>query len=206
MPREKTALTASCARHCGSNRDKLSAFLRLYFLMLILWYNSLLRKRCHGYKDKKRKSAQPARDRRHDTAKFAYSRNGALRLRKVVVGLRHALCGRPAPLCRIAFCICAAVPRQDGEAGRRENRGSVPGDFHRAAHHEREPPLHRRDCDGDTRLPANPLRRGRRAALPEMRQARNAAVRRADRRFHPRLRCDEGDCLRACREGQEGAA
>ena len=75
-----------------------------------------------------------------------------------------------------------AVSRADGEAGRRLDRGTLARDFHRAAHHVAQSALDRRHRHRDLRLPAPPLRLGRRAALHELRPGDPAADDSADGR------------------------
>ena len=50
-----------------------------------------------------------------------------VRLRQVEPGLRHDLRRGPASLRRVAVRLRPAVPRPDGQAGRRLHRGTVPG-------------------------------------------------------------------------------
>ena len=51
---------------------------------------------------------------------------------KSLARLRHALRRGPAPLRRVALGLRAAVPRPDGEARRRVDRGALAGDLDRA--------------------------------------------------------------------------
>ena len=101
---------------------------------------------------------------------------------QVVARLRHALRRGPAPLRRVAVGLRAAVPRADGEAGRRPDRGAVAGDLDRAEDHRLEPAIDRRHRHRDLRLPAPAVRQHRRAALPELRPRDRVAVARAHRR------------------------
>ena len=92
-----------------------------------------------------------------------------LRLGQVVAGLRHDLRRGAAALRRVALRLRPAVPRADGEAGRRLDRGALAGDLHRAADDLAQSALDRRHRHRDLRLPAAALRLDRRAALHELR-------------------------------------
>ena len=97
---------------------------------------------------------------------------GPLRVRQVVAGVRHHLRRGPAPLRRVALGLRPAVPRADGEAGRRPDRGPLAGDLHRAEDHRLQPALDRRHGHRDLRLPPPALRQHRRR-----RTARTATAR-----------------------------
>ena len=56
-------------------------------------------------------------------------------LGQVVARLRHHLCRGPAALRRIALGLCAPVPGDDAEAGRRPDRRPVAGHLDRAEDH-----------------------------------------------------------------------
>ena len=88
----------------------------------------------------------------------------------------------PAPLRRVALGLRAAVPPDDGEAGRRPHRRPQPGDLDRPEDDLAQPALDGRHRDRDLRLPAPALRAGRAAALPDLRQADRGAEPRRDRR------------------------
>ena len=103
-------------------------------------------------------------------------------LGEVVARLRHDLRRGPAPLRGVAVGLRAAVPRADGEAGRRPDRRPVAGDLDRAEDHRGQPAVDRRHRHRDLRLPAPALRQRRRAALPAVRPRDRRAVGRADRR------------------------
>ena len=89
-----------------------------------------------------------------------------LGLGQVVARLRHHLRRGPAPLRREPLRLRAPVPRPDGQAGRRQHRGSVAGHLHRPEDHLPQPALHRRHGHRDLRLPAPALRPRRAPALP----------------------------------------
>ena len=103
-------------------------------------------------------------------------------LGEVLARLRHDLRRGPATLRRVALLLCPAVPRADGQAGRRLHRGSLAGHLDRPEVGLPQPPLHGRDGDGDLRLPAAPVRSHRPAALPELRTDRHPPEPAADRR------------------------
>ena len=90
-------------------------------------------------------------------------------LGQVLARLRHAVCGRPAPLRREPVGLRAAVPAADGQAGRGRDRGPVARDLDRAEGHLPQPALHRRHGHRDPRLPAPAVRARRHALLPEPR-------------------------------------
>ena len=67
----------------------------------------------------RRTRTQPEKHRRRHAARAARRDYGPVRLRQVVAGLRHDLRRGPAALRRVAVGLRPAVPRADGEAGRR---------------------------------------------------------------------------------------
>ena len=89
--------------------------------------------------------------------------------------------------------VCAAVPRADGEARRRPDRGVVAGHFDRAEDHGGEPPIDRGHGHGDLRLPPPALREHRRPALPALRPRDHLAVARAHRRSGAHLPAGRAD-------------
>ena len=103
-------------------------------------------------------------------------------LGQVVARLRHDLRGRAAPVRRVAVGLRPAVPRADGEAGRRSDRRPVAGDLDRAEDDRLESALDGRHGHRNLRLPAAALRQHRRAALPQLRQGDHQPVARAHRR------------------------
>ena len=102
----------------------------------------------------RRAHAQPEERLHRHPAQPAGRDHRPVRLGQVVARVRHALCRRPAPLCRVAVGLCAPVPAADGEARRRPDRGPVAGDRHRAEVDQPQPALDGRHGDGDLRLPA----------------------------------------------------
>jgi hypothetical protein len=79
-------------------------------------------------------------------------------LRQVLARVRYDLCRGPAPLRREPVGLCAPVPRDDAEAGRRSHRRPVAGDLDRAEDHQPQPALDRRHGHRDLRLPAPAVR------------------------------------------------
>ena len=57
-------------------------------------------------------------------------------------GVRHHLCGGPAPLRGEPFRLRPPVSGPGGQTGRGCHRGAVTGDFHRPEVHQPQPPLH----------------------------------------------------------------
>ena len=92
-------------------------------------------------------------------------------LGQVVARLRHHLCRGPAPLCREPVGLCAPVPRDDAEAGRRPDRRPVAGHLDRAEDHLAQPALDRRHGHRDLRLHAPALGARRRALFAGHRPA-----------------------------------
>ena len=76
----------------------------------------------------------------------------------------------------------APVPRPDGQAGRRLDRGPVAGDLDRPEDHLAQPALDGRHGHRDLRLPAPAVGAHRQAALLQLRPADRGAVGRADHR------------------------
>ena len=71
------------------------------------------------------RGAQPQEHRRHDPAQQARRDHGRVGVGEVVAGLRHDLRRGAAALRRVALGVRAAVPRADGEARRRVDRGAL---------------------------------------------------------------------------------
>ena len=146
----------------------------------------------------RRPRPQPEEHRRRSAARSAGRGHRPVRLGQVVARLRHHLRRGPAPLRRVAVGLRPAVPRADGEAGRRPHRRAVAGHRHRAEDHRQQPALDGRHGHRDLRLPAPAVRHHRRAALPGLRRAHHLAVAGA----HPR----PGDALPGRRAHQRAGA
>ena len=120
--------------------------------------------------------------------------------RQVVAGVRHHLRRGPAAVRRVAVLLCPAVPRPDGQAGRRLHRGPVAGGVDRPEVDVAQPAVDGRHHHRDLRLPAAAVRADRPPALPDLRrtdlQADPAADRRpgaGDARGHPVPGAGAGD-------------
>ena len=111
--------------------------------------------------------------------------HGPVRLRQVLPRLRHDLRGGSAAVRRVAVLLRAAVPRPDGEAGRRLHRGALAGDLDRPEVHVAQPPVHGRDDHGGLRLPPGPVRADRAPALLQLRPADRPPDAGPDRRPGP---------------------
>ena len=146
----------------------------------------------------RRARPQPEEHRRRHPAAQARGHHRPVRLGQVVARLRHDLRRGAAALRRVAVGVRPAVPRADGEAGRRSDRRALAGDLDRAEDHRVEPALDGRHGHRDLRLPAAAVRQHRRAALPELRQGDRQPVARAHRRH--------GDALPAGRAHQRARA
>ena len=88
------------------------------------------------------------------------------RIGQVVARLRHHLRRRAAALRRVAVGLRAAVPRADGEAGRRPDRRHRAGHRHPAEEQHPQPALDGRHDDRDPRLHAAAVRARRPDVLP----------------------------------------
>ena len=163
----------------------------------------------------RRPRSQPQEHRRRHPAPQARGHHRSVGLGQVVARLRHDLRRRAAPLRRVAVGLRAAVPRADGEAGRRSDRRAVAGDLDRAEDHRLESALDGRHGHRNLRLPAAAVREHRRAALPELRQGDRQPVARAHRRHgdalsagraHQRARADRPRPQGRVQEGARGAA
>ena len=130
----------------------------------------------------RRARAQPQEHRRRDSPRQARGVHRPVRLRQILARLRHHLCRGPAPLCRVALGLCAPVPGDDAEAGRRPDRRPVAGDLDRAEDDVEEPALHRRHRHRDLRLHAPALGARRRALFAGHRPADRKPDRLADGR------------------------
>ena len=130
----------------------------------------------------RRARAQPQGRHGGDAARRAGRHHGAFWLWQVVAGVRHDLRRGPASLCRVAERVRAPVPRPDGQARRRLDRGAVAGDLDRPEDDLAQPALDCRHGDRDLRLPAAAVGADRQAALLQLRAADRRAVGRADHR------------------------
>ena len=106
---------------------------------------------------------------------------------QVVARLRHDLRRGPAPLRRVAVGLCAPVPRDDAEAGRRPDRRAFAGDLDRAEDDLQEPALHGRHGHRDLRLHAPALGARRHPVLARDRAADREPDRAADGRSGARI-------------------
>ncbi len=136
----------------------------------------------------------------------AWCHHGPLRVGQVVARLRHGLRRGAAPLRRVAVGLCAAVPRADGEAGRRPDRRAVARHRHRAEDDGHQPPLDGRHGHRNLRLPPPAVREPGHAPLPLVRPGDRVAVARA----HPRSgacsirRTSASTCSRPIVRGRKG--
>ena len=129
----------------------------------------------------RRARAQPARRRSRPAARQPDRLHRAVGFGEVEPGVRHDLRRGPAPVRRVVERVRPAVPRADGQAGRRLHRGPVAGGVDRPEVDEPQPALDRRHDHRGARLPAVALRPRRRAALPGLRARDREADPPADR-------------------------
>ena len=129
-----------------------------------------------------RARAQSQEYRSRDSARSPGRDHRALRLGQIVARLRHDLRRGPAPLRRIAVGVCAPVPRADGKARRRFDRGTVARDLDRAEDQLAQSALDGRHHHRNLRLPAPAVRAGGARVLLQLRPRNHAAERAADRR------------------------
>ena len=130
----------------------------------------------------RRARAQSQEHRCRDPARQAGRVHRPVRLGQILARVRHHLCRRPAPLRRIAVGLCAPVPGDDAEAGRRPDRRPVARDLDRAEDDVEEPALHRRHRHRDLRLHAPAVGARRRALFARDRPADRKPDRLADGR------------------------
>ena len=135
--------------------------------------------------DPRRARAQSQKYRRRYSARPPGRVHRPVRLGQILARLRHRLCRGPAPLRREPVRLCAAIPGDDAEAGRRPDRRAVAGDFHRAENHLAQSALHRRHRHRDLRLYAAVMGAGRRALFARHRLADREPDHLADGRSHP---------------------
>ena len=196
--RRRVPSPAVRSRGSWSCRDRVIPSVIAEFEAVAECYNQMIRMAHEWICGTRRPRAQPQEHRRRHPAPQAGGDHRPVRLGQVVAGLRHDLRRRAAPLRRVAVGLRAAVPRADGEAGRRSDRGPVAGDLDRAEDHRLESALDGRHGHRNLRLPAAAVRQHRRAALPELRQGDRQPVARAHRRH--------GDALSAGRAHQRAGA
>ncbi len=139
----------------------------------------------------RRKAEQPEKYQPGDSQKFADGDNRPVRVRKVVVGVRHDLRRGPAPLCGVFIRVRTAVPRPDGAPGSGRNRRAFAFDCHRAKDNDAIAAIHSRHHYRNLRLSARGVCLGRRAALPELRKAHQAPVERSNRSGHSWRRTEQ---------------
>ena len=96
--------------------------------------------------------------------------------------VRHHLRRRAAPVRRVVVGVRPAVPRPDGQAGRRLHRRLVAGDLDRPEVRVAQPALDCRHDHRDLRLLAAAVRTHRCATLSELRAADHASNTATDRR------------------------
>ena len=114
---------------------------------------------------------------------------------KSSLAFRHALCRRPAPLCREPQFLRAAVSRSDAQARCRFHRWLEPVDFDFAKVGRHQSPFDGRHDHRNLRLPARALRSGRHGPLPGLRPADHGSVARGNHRADPGdAQADEADC------------
>ena len=130
----------------------------------------------------RRARAQSQERRPRHPARPAGGVHRPVRLGQVVARLRHHLCRGPAPLRREPVGLCAPIPRDDAEAGRRPDRRPVAGHLHRAENDLEKPALDRRHRHRDLRLHAAVVGARRRALLAGDRAADRKPDRLADGR------------------------
>ena len=106
--------------------------------------------------------AQSEEHRRGAAARPADRHHRTVGLGQILARLRHRLCGRATPLCRVAVGLCAPVPGADAEARRRSHRRALARNLHRAEDDLAQSALDGRHGDRDLRLSAASVRaRGR---------------------------------------------
>ena len=119
---------------------------------------------------------------RRDPEGLADGHNGSLRVGQIVTRVRHDLRRGPAPLRRVAVGVRAPVPRPDGQARRRLDRGPVAGDLDRSEDDLAQPAVDGRHGHRDLRLPAAAVVADRPSPLPHLRASDQRSVGRADHR------------------------
>ena len=100
------------------------------------------------------RASTTSRTSRDAAARRAVGHHRPVGLGQVVAGVRHDLRRGPAPLRRVAVRLRAPVPRADGQARRRLDRGPVAGDLDRPEDDVAQPALDGRHGHRDLRLPA----------------------------------------------------
>ena len=163
-------IVAQCRDGAGDRIERLFALLQ--------WRDGQAR----SHRRLGRPRAQPQGHQPRAAARRARGHHRAVGLGQVLAGLRHHLRRGPAPLRRVAERLRAPVPRPDGQARRRLDRGAVAGDLDRPEDDVAQPALDGRHGHRDLRLPAAAVVADRQAALPRLRGADRGAVGRADRR------------------------
>jgi hypothetical protein len=132
----------------------------------------------HGLHPRRRRPpAQPQERQPRAAARQARGHHRPVGVGQVEPRVRHALRRGAAPLRREPVRVRPPVPRADGQAGRGPHRGALAGHRHRAAQPLPQPALDRRHGHGDLRLPPPPLCPRGPAALPQLRQPHQEAVR-----------------------------
>src|SRR3546814_20913729 len=94
-------------------------------------YTTLFRSHAEVHFGSRCPRAQPEKRRCRHPPRQAGGADRPQRLGQVLAGFRPDLCRGPAPLCRIAVGLCAAVPPADADARCRPYRPPQPGQPHR---------------------------------------------------------------------------
>ena len=136
-------------------------------------------------------------------ARCARGDHGPVRIGQVEPRVRHDLRRGAKTLRRVAVGLRQAVPRPDGQARRRLDRGPEPGDLDRPEDDLAQPALDGRHGHGDLRLPAPAVVARGQAALPDLRPADRRPVGRADHR--PGDGAGGADALHGARAGRARA-
>ena len=123
----------------------------------------------------RRSHAQPEGRRRHPAHRRVDRRHRRQRVGQVLARLRHDLRRGPAALRGVAVGLRAAVPRADGEARRRPDRGHLPGDRDPPEEQHPQPAIDRGHHHGDPRLHAPAVGARRQDALPAAAGTRSRA-------------------------------
>ena len=134
----------------------------------------------------RRARAQSQGHRRRPAAQPADRRHRPVGIGQVVARFRHDLRRGPAALRRKPVGLCPPVPRTDGEARRRFDRGPVARHRDRPEDHLAQPALHRGHRHRDLRLHAPFVGAGRGPLLAGNRTAHRKPVGRADGGRHRR--------------------
>ena len=135
---------AARPREKGNASGAASNFFRTFAYSSVHYFEHLLIPSAYGqcHHRERRAREQPEEYRYRHPARQTGGHHRPFGLGQVVVGFRHPLCRRSAPLCREPFGLCPPVSRPHEQARMRLHQGPASGHCHRAEGDKSQPSFH----------------------------------------------------------------